>query len=283
MPAGDALLAQEHRVLVVLELDVSPGLGNALLDRGRFQQVLWNLLSNAVKFTPEGGRVSLRVRRPEGLLEAVVSDTGQGIEAEASRYVETHGGTVKGASRHPLGTADFSSLLLQAQGSGAKVIGLANAGGDTIGSVKQAAELGIMGSKQTVVPLLMFITDIHTLGLKTAQGMYLTEGFYWDLNADTRAWSRRYFEKHKRMPTMVHAGVYSSTMHYLKAVEAGNTDDGTKAIAKMKALLAHSSQPRKAAPSYPKAVENQIEKKQTKGKKKRKEEIIQHSTISYFY
>ncbi len=159
---------------------------------------------------------------------------GAALERDASAVVVANGGTVVGAVKHPFPNSDFSSFLLQAQASKADVIALANAGSDTINSVKQAAEFGIMGSKQTVVPLLMFISDIHSLGLKTTQGMYLTEAFYWDLNDKTRAWSKRFFERHKRMPTMVHAGVYSSVLNYLKAVQAVKTDDTAKVMAKLK-------------------------------------------------
>ena len=118
----------------------------------------------------------------------------------------------------------FLVVPVKAQASGAKVIGLANAGTDTTNSIKQAAEFGIT-PKQSLAGLLMFITDVHSLGLKATQGMYLTEGFYWDFNDETRAWSKRFFELHKRMPTMVQAGDYSSTMHYLKAVKAAGTDE----------------------------------------------------------
>jgi branched-chain amino acid transport system substrate-binding protein len=158
---------------------------------------------------------------------------GHSLENDTGAVVKSNGGKVVGAVRHPFPGTDFSSFLLKAQSSGAKVIGLANAGTDTTNSIRQAAEFGIT-PKQSLAGLLMFITDIHTLGLKTAQGMYLTEGFYWDLNADTRAWSKRYFEKHKRMPTMVQAGVYSSTMHYLNAIKAAGTDDTATVMKKMK-------------------------------------------------
>lgn len=160
---------------------------------------------------------------------------GHSLESDTSAVVKANGGKVVGAVRHPFPGTDFSSFLLKAQSSGAKVIGLANAGTDTTNSIKQAAEFGIT-PKQSLAGLLMFLTDIHTLGLKTAQNMYLTEGFYWDLNADTRAWSKRYFDKHKRMPTMVQAGVYSSTMHYLKAIKAAGTDDTKAVMAKMKEM-----------------------------------------------
>lgn len=158
---------------------------------------------------------------------------GHSLEKDAGDVVKANGGEVVGSVRHPFPGTDFSSFLLKAQSSGAQIIGLANAGGDTINSIKQAAEFGITG-KQSLAGLLMFITDVHSLGLKTTQNMYLTEGFYWDLNDDTRAWSKRFFEKHKRMPTMVQAGQYSSIMHYLKAVKAVNSDDTQKVMAQMK-------------------------------------------------
>ncbi len=158
---------------------------------------------------------------------------GHSLEKDAGDVVRANGGDVVGSVRHPFPGSDFSSFLLKAQSSGAQIIGLANAGGDTINSIKQAAEFGIT-EKQQLAGLLMFITDVHSLGLKTTQNMYLTEGFYWDLNDDTRAWSKRFFEKHKRMPTMVQAGQYSSVMHYLKAVKAVNSDDTQKVMAQMK-------------------------------------------------
>ncbi len=160
---------------------------------------------------------------------------GQALEKDTTAVVLANGGKVLGSVRHPFPGTDFSSFLLKAQASGAKVIGLANAGTDTTNSIKQAAEFGIT-PKQSLAGLLMFITDIHSLGLKATQGMYLTEGFYWDLNDETRAWSKRFFEKHKRMPTMVQAGVYSSTMHYLQAIKAAGTDDTKAVMAKMKAM-----------------------------------------------
>jgi branched-chain amino acid transport system substrate-binding protein len=158
---------------------------------------------------------------------------GQSLEKDASDVVQASGGTVVGSVRHPFPGTDFSSFLLKAQTSGAQVIGLANAGTDTTNSIKQAVEFGIT-PKQTLAGLLMFITDVHSLGLKTAQGMYLTEGFYWDLNEDTRVWSKRFFAKHKRMPTMAQAGDYSSALHYLRAVKAINSDDAPKVMAQMK-------------------------------------------------
>ena len=158
---------------------------------------------------------------------------GQALEKDTTATVLANGGKVLGSVRHPFPGTDFSSFLLKAQASGAKVIGLANAGTDTTNSIKQAAEFGIT-PKQSLAGLLMFITYVHSLGLKATQGMYLTEGFYWDFNDETRAWSKRFFEKHKRMPTMAQAGDYSSTMHYLKAVKAAGTDEAKAVMRKMK-------------------------------------------------
>ncbi|MDZ4252826.1 MAG: ABC transporter substrate-binding protein [Sulfuritalea sp.] len=158
---------------------------------------------------------------------------GHSLEKDSSAVVQANGGKVLGAVRHPFPGSDFSSFLLKAQSSGAQVIGLANAGTDTMSSIKQAAEFGVT-PKQSLAGLLMFITDIHALGLKATQNMYLTEGFYWDLNAETRAWSKRYFERTKKMPTMIQAGMYSAVSHYLKAVKASNSDDTQKVMAQMK-------------------------------------------------
>jgi branched-chain amino acid transport system substrate-binding protein len=162
---------------------------------------------------------------------------GHALERDTSAVVEKNGGKIVGKVRHPLATQDFSSFLLQAQASKAKVIGLANAGGDTINSIKQAAEFGIVQAGQKLAGLLVFITDVHGLGLQTAQGLQVTESFYWDLNDETRAWSKRFGERFEgKMPSMNHAGVYAGILHYLKAVEDGKTDDGTKTIAKMKEM-----------------------------------------------
>src|SRR3954467_11705100 len=163
---------------------------------------------------------------------------GQGIEAEATNYIEKHGGKVLGSSKHPLGTSDFASLLLQAQNSGAKVIGLANAGGDTINAVKQAAEFGVAErGQQQLAGLLVLITDIHSLGLKTAQGLLFTEAYYWDQNDETRAFAKRFAARHGgKPPTTFQAGIYSAAMHYLRAIQAAETDDGEKVAAQMKKM-----------------------------------------------
>ena len=154
---------------------------------------------------------------------------GQGIEAEATNYIEKHGGKVLGSSKHPLGTSDFASFLLQAQNSKAKVIGLANAGGDTINAVKQAAEFGIQQSGQTMVAFLLFVNDVHGMGLKVAQGLQLLEAFYWDMDDDTRAFAKRFAARpgmNGKMPSGNQAGVYASTLAYLNAVAATGSDAG---------------------------------------------------------
>jgi branched-chain amino acid transport system substrate-binding protein len=165
---------------------------------------------------------------------------GAALERDTTAAVKANGGTVVGGVKHPLSTSDFSSFLLQAQASKAKVIGLANAGSDTTNSIKQAAEFGITAGGQKLAALLLFITDVHSLGLNIAQGLSFTETFYWDLNDADRAFAKRFQERMKNhsMPTMVHAGVYSSLLHYFKALEAlgGNPHDGAKVVAKMKEL-----------------------------------------------
>ncbi|HRE69190.1 MULTISPECIES: ABC transporter substrate-binding protein [unclassified Candidatus Accumulibacter] len=160
---------------------------------------------------------------------------GQSLEKDTTDVIKANGGKVLGSVRHPLNASDFSSYLLQAQASKAKIIGLANAGGDTINAIKAASEFGITKNQQ-LAGLLMFITDIHALGLQTTQGMLLTAGFYWDRDEDTRKFSKRYFEKTKRNPTMVQAGDYSAVTTYLKAVQAAGTDDAEAVMAKMKAM-----------------------------------------------
>jgi branched-chain amino acid transport system substrate-binding protein len=162
---------------------------------------------------------------------------GHALERDTSEVVKAAGGTVVGAVRHPLNTADFSSFLLQAQSSKAQVIGLANAGGDTINSIKQASEFGIVKGGQSLAGMLVFISDVHALGLPTAQGLIFTTTFYWDRNDASRAFAKRFAPQYKgNMPTMVQAGIYSSVLHYLKAIEAAKTDDGAKIAAKMKEM-----------------------------------------------
>ncbi len=162
---------------------------------------------------------------------------GHDLEKTTSEAVTKAGGKILGAVRHPFPNNDFSSFLLQAQASKAKVIGLANAGGDTVNAIKQSAEFGITQAGQRLAGLLVFISDVHSLGLKTAQGLVVTTGFYWDYNDETRAWSQRWSARmNSRMPTMSQAGCYSAAMHYLKAIEAAGTDEAKAVMAKMREI-----------------------------------------------
>ena len=158
---------------------------------------------------------------------------GAALQSDTSTVVKAAGGTVVGAVKHPLSASDFSSFLLQAQASKAQILGLANAGGDTINAIKAANEFGITKTMK-LAGLLVFITDIHSLGLKTTQGMYLTDSWYWNKDAEARAWGRKFFEKIKRMPTSIQAADYSATLQYLNAVKAIGSDDSDKVLAQMK-------------------------------------------------
>jgi branched-chain amino acid transport system substrate-binding protein len=161
---------------------------------------------------------------------------GHALERDVTEVVKAAGGKVLGSVKHPLSTQDFSSYLLQAQASKAKVIGLANAGQDTINSIKQAGEFGIVKGGQKLAGLLVFATDVQSLTLPVAQGLALTEAFYWDQNDETRAWTKRYRAKKDKLPSMLTAGVYSATLHYLKAVQAAGTDDAKAVMAKMREM-----------------------------------------------
>jgi branched-chain amino acid transport system substrate-binding protein len=161
---------------------------------------------------------------------------GAALERDTATAVVKNGGKVLGSVKHPQGTTDFSSYLLQAQGSGATVIGLANAGSDTINAVKQANEFAVTQSGAKLAGLYMHITDVHAIGLETAQGLLMTQAFYWNLNEETRAWSKRFYERHKAMPTMGQAGTYSAVLHYLKAIQAAGTDEAQAVAKKIKEL-----------------------------------------------
>lgn len=162
---------------------------------------------------------------------------GHALERDTSEVVKAAGGKVLGSVKVPLATQDFSSFLLQAQSSKAKIVGLANAGGDTINSIKQASEFGIVKGGQKLAGLLVFLPDVHGLGLQVAQGLNITEAWYWDLNDSSRAWAKRFAAANKgTYPSSDHAGVYAGVLHYLKAIDAAKTDDGTKVVAKMKEM-----------------------------------------------
>jgi branched-chain amino acid transport system substrate-binding protein len=166
---------------------------------------------------------------------------GHALEKDTGDVVKANGGKVLGAVRHPLNTSDYSSFLLQAQSSKAKVIGLANAGADTINSVKQAAEFGIVAGGQKIAGLLLTASEVHGLGLKAAQGLVLTESFYWDLNDKTRKFSEEFYKRTGRMPSMIQAGTYSATLSYLKAVKAAGTKDSDAVVKKLKELPVNDS------------------------------------------
>jgi branched-chain amino acid transport system substrate-binding protein len=159
---------------------------------------------------------------------------GASLQGDASTVVTSHGGKVLGSAKHPLNTADFASFLMQAQSSKAKILALANSGGDTVNAIKAANEFGV-NKTMNLVGLLMFITDVHSLGLKTTKGMYLADAWYWDRTPETRAWAKRFFEKMKKAPSSTHAGDYSAATTYLKAVKAAGTDDADKVMARMRA------------------------------------------------
>jgi branched-chain amino acid transport system substrate-binding protein len=161
---------------------------------------------------------------------------GAALMADTERVIKANGGRVLGSVRHPINSADFSSYILQAQASKAKIIGLATAGGDMINIVKQSAEYKVGQGGQRLAGLLVFIADIHSLGLETAQGLLLTSAFYWDLNDQTRAWSKRFATRYPKVPTMIHAGTYGAITHYLKAIAAAGTDDAKAVVAKMKEM-----------------------------------------------
>jgi branched-chain amino acid transport system substrate-binding protein len=181
------------------------------------------------------------VKRGEDTWFFVTADYafGMALERDAANVVKESGGKVLGDVRHPLNSSDFSSFLLQAQASKAKVVALANAGGDTTNALKQAAEFGITQGGQKMIALLLEITDTHALGVKSTQGLIVTDAFYWDMNDETRAFSKRFNDKVGHMPTMIQAGLYSATMHYLKAIEAIGSDEAPKVMAQMRATPIH--------------------------------------------
>ncbi|MEB8389428.1 ABC transporter substrate-binding protein [Rhodobacteraceae bacterium KMM 6894] len=220
---------QQNKIALVSGAASSPLTGDACIPSG----IHWTYNTRALAV----GTGSAVVREGGDSWYFLTADYafGESLQRDVSAVVEAEGGTVVGSIKHPFPSSDFSSFVLQAQASGAKVIGLANAGADTVNAIKAANEFGLVAGGQTIAALLAFITDIHALGLETAQGIQLTTGFYWDLNDETRAWSERYNERTGNMPTMVQAGVYSSISHYLKAVEATGSDDTDTVIAQMRA------------------------------------------------
>ncbi len=223
------ITAQQNKILI----DSGAGSTSLTGDQCQPTTIHWTY-DTAALAKGTGGAVTERGDKKWFFLTADYA-FGHSLEEETSKVVGESGGEVVGTVRHPFPATDFSSFLLQAQGSGADVIGLANAGGDTVNAIKQASEFGITQAGQSLAALLMFITDVHALGTETAQGLVLTEAFYWDHDDETREWSARFEEQFGSKPTMVHAGVYSGTMHYLAAVEATGSTDGDKVAEWMKA------------------------------------------------
>src|SRR5574343_146996 len=217
--------------------DIAKNVTQQWFDRDKVDMTVENL-NSAVALTIQAlGKEKNKITIVTGAATARLTDDyafGHSLEKDTGDVVKAAGGKVLGAVRHPLSTGDFSSFLLQAQSSGAKVVGLANAGGDTVNSIKAAAEFGLT-KKQNLAALLMLVTDVHAIGLNAAQGLYLTEGWYWDLNPETRAWADKFSKvMNGRKPNSNHASVYSATMHYLKAVQAAGTDDTQAVMKKMR-------------------------------------------------
>ncbi len=223
------ITAQANKILI----DSGAGSTSLTTDQCQPTTIHWTY-DTAALAKGTGGAVTARGDKKWFFLTADYA-FGHSLEGETMKIVGESGGEVVGSVRHPFPATDFSSFLLQAQASGADVIGLANAGGDTVNAIKQAAEFGITQSGQSLAALLMFITDVHALGAETAQGLVLTEAFYWDHDDKTREWSARFEEEFGSKPTMVHAGVYSGTMHYLAGVEATGSTDGDVVAEWMKA------------------------------------------------
>ncbi len=223
------ITAQANKILI----DSGAGSTSLTTDQCQPTTIHWTY-DTAALAKGTGGAVTARGDKKWFFLTADYA-FGHSLEGETMKIVGESGGEVVGSVRHPFPATDFSSFLLQAQASGADVIGLANAGGDTVNAIKQASEFGITQSGQSLAALLMFITDVHALGAETAQGLVLTEAFYWDHDDKTREWSARFEEEFGSKPTMVHAGVYSGTMHYLAGVEATGSTDGDVVAEWMKA------------------------------------------------
>ncbi|WP_299821551.1 ABC transporter substrate-binding protein [uncultured Jannaschia sp.] len=213
---------------------LNSGAGSTELTRGQCQPTTVHWTYDTAALAKGTGQAVTQAGGDQWFFLTADYAFGHSLEENTARVVEEAGGEVVSTVRHPFPATDFSSFLLQAQGSGANVIGLANAGGDTVNAIKQASEFGITQSGISLAALLMFISDVHALGTETAQGLQLTEAFYWDQNDETREWSARFEEQHGAKPTMVHAGVYSATMHYLRAVEATGSTEGEEVVAQMK-------------------------------------------------
>jgi branched-chain amino acid transport system substrate-binding protein len=221
---------QQNKVALVTGAASSPLTGDACIPSG----IHWAYNTRALAV----GTGSAMVKEGGDTWFFLTADYafGESLQKDVTAVVEAEGGKVLGSVKHPFPASDFSSFVLQAQASGAKVIGLANAGADTTNAIRAANEFGLIAGGQSIAALLMFISDVHALGLDIAQGIQLTTGFYWDYNDDTRAWSSKFEERTGNKPTMVHAGLYSAITQYLKAVEQTGTDDTDTVVAKMREM-----------------------------------------------
>lgn len=226
--AVQAIAKERHKLVIYVGSGTADLTGKACMPTG-FQWV-WDTYSVAAST----GRAILEEKLKKWYVIAADYSFGQAMAADLTKVVETQGGTILGVTKHPVNTSDFSSFILQAQAAGSEVIALANGGADTINAVKQFAEFGGNAGGTKLVGMAVFISDVHGIGLESAQGLILTTGFYWDRTEETRAWSKRFHQRHGAMPTMAQAGVYSAVTHYLKAVEALGTDDSEKIAAKMR-------------------------------------------------
>jgi len=226
--AGQKLAADRRKISVTVSGGTTELTGKQCRDTG-FHWA-YDTYSNSINLAPTMVGFGLDT----WFFITVDYDFGWSLEQLASNAVTAAGGRVLGSVRHPLNTSDFDPFVTAALDSNAKVIALANAGGDAINAIKQAAEIGVSPRSQTLAPLLVYISDIHALGLDTTKGMTFIDGFYWDRDDETRRWSKRFFDRRGTMPTMAHAGVYSAALHYLQAVQLANSDDGRKVAAKMR-------------------------------------------------
>lgn len=226
--AVQAIAKERGKLVIYAGAGTADLTGKACMETG-FQWV-WDTYSVAVST----GRATLDEGLKKWYIIAADYSFGQTMAADIAKVVEAQGGSIVGITKHPVNTADFSSFILQAQAAAPEVIALANGGADMINAVKQFAEFGGSGSGIKLAGMAVFISDVHGIGLESAQGLILTTGFYWDRTDETRAWSKRFYEKHGAMPTMAQAGVYSAISHYLKAVSALGDDDPAKVAAKMR-------------------------------------------------
>jgi branched-chain amino acid transport system substrate-binding protein len=222
-------LARERKKMTIISASGTSALTGKSCSPTGFQWT-WDTYSVAVST----GKAVVQQGGKNWFIVAADYAFGHGMADDLATLVKANGGSIAGTIFHPLNTADFSSFLLQAQSSGADVVALANGGTDTVNSIKQAGEFGLTGGKQKLVGLAIFITDVHAMGLANAHGLLLTTGFYWDRTPETRAWSKRFFERHHAMPTMAQAGIYSGVIHYLKAIEATKTDNAEIVAQKMR-------------------------------------------------